>query len=206
MPKSAHLIIHGNGGVEVELVIAYLSDLKLAYESILVFESMISGAQRASREFPFRWYPAAFDLAWSAAPRRAIRHARSWPPTSEEISSLIPRSSQLVVARVQLSSPGFWDVLGKLNPLEVIRQYLNDRHERRKDRDYRESAEKRQLTLENMKRENEVIAGRIKIARELGATDDDLAPLLNEFVYKPLTALDRHQDRGVIEHTEISRE
>lgn len=45
---------------------------------------------------------------------------------------------------------------------------------------------------------------RIKIAKELGATEQDLAPLLNELVFRPLRALDRHQDRGVIEHAEVS--
>ena len=84
----------------------------------------------------------------------------------------------------------------------MIRQYLNDRHERRKDREYRESAEERRLQLENMKLENEVIAGRIEIAKELGATENDLVPLLNEMVNKPLLGLDRHQEKNVIEHAE----
>lgn len=41
------------------------------------------------------------------------------------------------------------------------------------------------------------------MAKELGATDRDLAPLLNELVFKPLTALDRYQDKGVIGPAEI---
>lgn len=120
------------------------------------------------------------------------RHIRDWPPTPEEISSLVPRSDQLVLVAVQLSSPGSWYFLGKLNSLEVIRQYLNDRHTRRQDREYRESAEKGRLVLENLKLENEVISERIRIAKELRATDQGLAPLLNELVYKPLAGLDRH--------------
>ena len=63
-----------------------------------------------------------------------------------------------------------------MNPLEVVRKYLNDRHERRKDRDYRERAEERRLQLENLQTENEVLEQRIKIAKELGATENDLAP------------------------------
>jgi hypothetical protein len=109
-----------------------------------------------------------------------------------------------VLSAVSLTSPGFWDFVGTLNPLEVLRHYLNDRHERRKDRSYRESAEQRRLALENLSLQNKVIAERIRIAKELGATDRDLAPLLNELINKPLTALDRHQDKGIIENTEIS--
>jgi hypothetical protein len=129
---------------------------------------------------------------------------RNWPPSPEEIASLVPNRDRLVIAEVDLHSPGFWNFLGNLNPLEVIRQYINDRHERRKDKSYRESAEARKLELENLKLENEVLRERIKIAKELGATEQDLAPLLNELVFRPLRALDRHQDRGVIERAEIS--
>ena len=48
-----------------------------------------------------------------------------------------------------------------------------------------------------------MISERVRLAKEIGATDRDLAPLLNELIYKPLVALDRYQDKGVIEHAEI---
>lgn len=205
MPEQARLRVHGHGGVEVEFVAAYLADLKHAYESLVVFDSVVDGMRRAAREFPSPLYFATLQYAWPLSSRRGISYMRDWPPTSEGIASLVPRSEQLVLAAVQLRSPGFWDFLGKLNPLEVLRQYLNDRHTRRQDREYRESAEKRRLALENLKLENEVLAERVRIAKEIGATDKDFAPLLNELVYKPLAGLDRHQDRGVIEHAEFPR-
>jgi hypothetical protein len=40
---------------------------------------------------------------------------------------------------------------------------------------------------------------------ELGATERDLAPLLNELVYRPLSALDANQDKNLIEQAEIPR-
>lgn len=203
MPEQARLRIHGQGEVEVELVSSYLTDLKHAYDSILVFESVIDGLRRASREFPFVWYPFNLSFGMPLSLRSAVRRVRGWPPMPEEVSSYVPLSEQLILAGVRLSSPGSWDFLGNLNPLEVIRQYLNDRHERRKDREYRESAEKRRMILENLKLENEVISERVKVAKDLGATDRDLAPLLNELVYRPLMKLDRYQDKGVIEHAEI---
>jgi hypothetical protein len=58
---------------------------------------------------------------------------------------------------VQLTSPGFWDFLGKLMPLETIRQYLNDRHERAKDREYRNEAEEKRLDLENRLLEMKIV-------------------------------------------------
>ncbi len=203
MPEQARLRVHGQGGVEVELVAAYLTDLKHAYDSILLFEATIDGIRRAARDFPFPRYPFGPNFGWIPASRRTGLHARDWPPTAEEIASFVPRSEQLILSAVSLNSPGSWDFLGTLNPLEVLRKYLNDRHERRKDHDYRESAEQRRLALENLILENKVISERVRIAKEIGGTDRDLAPLLNALVYKPLLALDRYQDKGVIENTEI---
>jgi hypothetical protein len=72
-------------------------------------------------------------------------------------------------------------------------------------RKYRESAERRRLILDNLSLENKVISERVRLAKEIGATDRDLAPLLDELVYKPLVALDRYQDEGVVENSEILR-
>ena len=39
--------------------------------------------------------------------------------------------------------------MGALNPLQQIREYLNDRHIRRQDKEFREAAERDRLRLEN---------------------------------------------------------
>ncbi len=127
----------------------------------------------------------------------------SWPPTPETVAPVVPPRHRLVLAAVRLESPGFWEFIGAFNPLEVIRQYLNNRHERRQDREYRESAEARRLELENRVLEKHVIRARIELARSLGATDEDLVPLLNEFVHQPLRRLDRVQDQGAIDTAEV---
>ena len=56
---------------------------------------------------------------------------------------------RLEIRRIQINSPGFWEFLGALNPLQQIREYLNDRHRRRQDHKYREQAERERLMLEN---------------------------------------------------------
>lgn len=203
MPEQARLRVHGQGGVEVALVAAFLTDFRHAYESVLFFEATIDGMSRVARDFPFPMYLLGPDFGWLVTSRRTGLRARYRPLIAEEIASSVPRSEQLVLSAVSLNSPGFWEFLGTLNPLEVLRKYLNDRHERRKDRDYRESAEQRRLILENLSLENKVISERVRLVKEMGATDRDLAPLLNELIYKPLAALDRYQDKGVIEHSEI---
>lgn len=205
MPTQGLLRVHGEGEVELELVIAALSDLRNAYNSIILFESIIDGLERTSRDFHSPRYPFGLYWEWPLARRRGFNSVRDWPPKPNEIASYVPRSEQLVLRAVQLSSPGFWEFLGTLNPLEVLRMYLSDRHERRKDVEYREDAERRKLDLENNILENRVLSERIAIARDLGATNRDLAPLVNDLLYKPLTRLDRSQDRGVIAHAEIPK-
>lgn len=194
MPEQARLKIYGYGEVEVELIIACLSDLKFAYDAISVFILEVDAPRRAERDFPFSRYPF-----W---PGRSGRYFRETPPSSQ-MASFLPRSEHLVLNAVQLASPGFWEFLGSLIPLEVVRKYLSDRHEQRKDREYRESADKRRLRLENLSLENKVIRERIEIAKSLGATDSDLAPLLNSLIFRPLSALDQYQDKGMIEGAEL---
>jgi hypothetical protein len=203
MSKQARLRVHGQGGVEVELTAAYLTDLKHAYDSILYFEASIDGMRRFARDFPFPLYLLGSDFRRPSSSRRAGLGTHNWRPTVREVASFVPHAEQLIFASVGINSPGSWDFIGALNPLEVLRKYLNDRHERRKDHEYRESAEQRRLILENLSLENKVISERVRIAKEIGVTDRDLAPLLNELVFKPLVALDRYQDKGVIGHAEI---
>jgi hypothetical protein len=79
MPQQqGKILVHGQGEVEVELISAYLVGLKHAYDSVLVFESVIDGLKRASREFP--WHPLGMHYGWPLGPRRAVRYVRDWPP------------------------------------------------------------------------------------------------------------------------------
>ncbi len=65
--------------------------------------------------------------------------------------------------------------LGKFNSLETIRLWLNDWHERKKDKSYRNSAEAEALVIANLARQLEMeivrtkaIEGRVKVLKDLG--------------------------------------
>jgi hypothetical protein len=77
--------------------------------------------------------------------------------------------SRLIVSRVVLESPGFWEVFGSLNPLEVLRKYLNDRHERSKDRNYRSDAEHERLAIANA-------LGRLQVVERIAAIEREYGP------------------------------
>ncbi len=106
MPEEGRLRVYGQGDVEVELVVAYLTDLKHAYNSVLVFEATIDGIRRAAREFPFPWFEMGFG--WPV-PRRGVRRTHDWPPTADEVASFVPRKEQIILSAVSLTSPGFWE-------------------------------------------------------------------------------------------------
>ena len=205
MPKLGAARVYSHGEIEVERVIAYLSDFRVAYDSLLAFDIVTARATRALREGP---YPFFVEDGFLRVSGRVVlgRIGRDLRPAAEDIPFLIPQSEQLTLKSVRLESPGFWEFLGSLNPIEVLRKYLNDRHERRKDKAYRETAEERRLGLENLIREEELISARIHNLKELGLTDRDLAPLANQLINRPLIALTKHQDSGVIEYIEVKPE
>jgi len=95
-------------------------------------------------------------------------------------------------------------------PKKAKVQYLNDRHKRRQDREYREQAERERLLLENelirrqiWEKENSVFRERINVLREIGFSDDEIRRLIWVYVSQPLIALGKHQDAGLIENADL---
>lgn len=125
----------------------------------------------------------------------------------EELSadSILP-VYRLVVSKVSISSPGFWEFLASLNPLQQIREYLNDRHKRRQDREYKELSERERLVLENdliqrqiAEKDNAILRDRVQLMRELGFSDDEIRQFVWSQIGRPLAQLGRHQDTRLIE-------
>ena len=192
MPSARNTVLHlpSVGGIEAALVRDLVSAVHDAHSGYVAFDRIVSDLSREYRDFPF--------------PRRYLGLAAPapWYPGFDRFAvadSFVFANERVIVIRVELSSPGFWEFLGALSPLEVIRRYLDDRHRRRQDRAYREAEEERQLGLENDLREIEVIRRRLDLARENGVPESTLQPLLQQLVGRPPEALGTLQDRGVID-------
>lgn len=179
------LRIHGDGDAYVGDVSGFLQALEYAYNSAYVFDSIIEEAEDLYRTGNSPGLPIR-NLLWMAW----------WPPTPEKVAAMVPEADRLRLIGVELHSPGFWDFLGKFIPLETIRLYLNDRHERQKDRQYRSRIEAEKLELENFK-------DKIDVLKQLGATDKDLALLKEQLLAKSLRQLNSYQDNGLILEGEI---
>jgi hypothetical protein len=76
-----------------------------------------------------------------------------------------------------MQGSNFWGFLASISPFESWRKYLMFRHKRAQDHRYREAAEARRLDLENQARELALFEKRVKIAKLLGATKEQLEPL-----------------------------
>jgi len=145
---------------------------------------------------------AALRVFEEYGPPRLWRAAASWGLGAPQLSPSAIAADRLIVHRVVLRSPGFWEFLGTLNPLEVIRKYLNDRHERRKDREYREGAERRRLEIENALGELEVVKEMRHLEERYGS--DAVPPGIRQRVWaaevrEPLEQLGDFEENDMID-------
>jgi len=156
----------------------YLFTLDSCYRHLSAFHEWIDDVTEGEWR---RWGP--FPAFWL-------------PPLSPDV--LAETEPVIRIAAVQLGSPGFWEFLGALNPLETIRKYLVDRNERRKDREWREPLEAERLRLENERLRTQAAAERIQLLHNAGLPRSVIRRAVAAHVIQPLGTLDRFQDVGLI--------
>lgn len=192
--RGSILRIYGNGKVLVEDIYQYLNAVEEAYNSAYVFYKIVEEAQEISNFYGGQQPPIPLkNLLW----------INWWPPNAEKVKSFVPQSDRLKLVGVELHSPGFWDFLGKLNPLEVIREYLKDRHEREKDRTYRNREEEEKLRLENEKARLELIREKLELLKDTGITEEQVAIVAEQLLIEPLRRLNQYQERQIIMGADI---
>jgi hypothetical protein len=185
--QRAILSIQAESGVPLYLVRNLLGAVDAAYNYIYLTFSFLENQGMRAR---------LFEAITSESERRYGR--------------LVPAEDRLILKSVVLHSPGSWDLLGVGKILEQIRLYLNDRNERRKDKEYREPHDRRSVELdERLKeadlaiKETTLLHDRIKLAKEAGATDEEIRLILERFLVLPLSGLDRFQDAGLISEASL---
>ncbi len=218
MPSEKRVLrVHGVAGRLLSETRDCLEAIEHAYNSLYALETTIDSLVRYLRNLEDlfslpRRLLVPLGLGFPFPPILGRPHVPqvSWPPSPSQLASMVLPADRLVFRGAQFESPGFWDIIGTLNPFETLRLYLNDRHERRRDKDFRNEQVRRKFNQEERAREahlqwmeDSALIRRIEEARRLGATERDIAPLLNELLHRPLRNVAHYQDGGLVEHAEL---
>ncbi|MFD3499840.1 hypothetical protein [Streptomyces sp. NPDC058678] len=123
--------------------------------------------------------------------------------TGDYIPDYLATTHRLVFMSAHVDSPGVWEFLGVLNPLQQIREYLNDRHERKKDYSYRNETEKRQLVAAATKAEVDAVSDFVALLLQAGYSEAEIRQRLEEKFFQPMRQLESFQDRGLIVEPEV---
>ena len=194
LEESGRLKIFAERGGSIAEISAFLSDLQNAYLALYKIHHLWL-PNRIGRRFPLAIW---FELGFPFSGIGQMDHVRL------EVDTL-PPNAILTLESVRIESPGFWEFLASLNPLQQIREYLNDRHHRRQDREFREDSERKRLELENERIQRQVdemnianLREAINILREVGYGDDEIRRFTWMNIGEPLVRLGRHQDTNLI--------
>jgi hypothetical protein len=195
--KGGSLRIKGLRSGTVTEITSFLNDMESAYNSLYSFNLTISRWHSARRYWRRHIGPEEFFGLGFPFDNGAV-HSADYP------EKILPEY-HLELNRVSIQSMGFWEFVGGLNPLQQLREFLNDRHERRKDYEYRELAERERLRLDNellqkqiLEKENSILREQLSIMREVGLGEVEIRQLVWSRIGTPLSQLGRHQDRGLI--------
>ena len=173
---------------DIRDIIRYLQYLEKAYNHLYAFDFIISDAKRRHKKLN--------ESQFSSKPVRTI-------PSIRKPEVVVLPDDRIRLTSIVIKSPGFWEFLGNINPLEVLRKYLCDRHERKKDEAYRNQQEKERGELENEKLRTQVVQEKVKVLKELGVPEEKIRRAVFEHVIKPLGELDAIQDKGLVVDAEI---
>jgi hypothetical protein len=181
-------------------VISLLTDLEAAYDSLYAFEAIVDSlyqhvyAVRDQKRYD--WSDILFRN------RKGLGSVYGFLPSLYDlvadinIGRIVLPEHRLQINKVSFQSPGFWEFLGSMNPMQQIREYLKDAHERDKDRLYRIDQERRSGELEIQHKQNELINQRIDTLKKLGYSEIEIREFIAVMVHEPLAKLDKYKDSG----------
>jgi len=173
------LKIEARRGAKVKEIAEFLTSLEEAYNNLYVFDFYVSNREDLFRK-PSYYPPREYSVPF------------------EQIRGLVLPEDELRLDSVVIESPGLWEFLGALNPIETIRKYLNDRHERKKDAEFRNEHERKKGELEIEKLKTQVFKDRVEALKEAGFGKEEIRRMIVEHGANPLQSLDEFQDSKLI--------
>ncbi len=193
MPERGVVKLNIQRGAGIAEFASFLVDLENAYLALRLLPTIDS-----ARHFTRRWH---FLVDYQGVDPSTLRY-RHWPEISGR--EIYPKD-QLEITRINIQSPGWIELLGSLNPLQQIREYLKDRHDRTKDRAWRGETEKERALLENDILRNQaeherinVISAFSELLEHVGFSSEERQRAVWERLGPPMMRLANHQDTGLL--------
>lgn len=154
----------------------------------------------------------AWHLIFEQATGGNLDIMANWPRSRRSLRR-IPKPDQIVLpedrlylAKIEIASPGWIELIGALNPLETLRKILQDRHTRRQDREYRESAEAEKLAIENRQRRVQLAKDEYELLKRMNFPEDKIRVVLTAHIFEPAERLERVVDAGLIDSAKVVEE
>ncbi len=189
-----------------------LTDFENAYNSIYAFDFLVdtlsNGQDRRLRllderfhnwrkywkefsmrkDFPYDHF--MFELFWDRHLHRADESTLNLLELQGkiDIDKIVLPADSLIISKVNIQSPGFWEFLGSANPLTFIREFI-------KDLSYRNRQEKELGELK-------ILQEKIATLKQLGYSDIEIRQLTTAMVTEPLKKIGNHKDSGLIDGLE----
>ncbi len=191
--------LFGNGEIPAEYASLVLKYISSAYHGLLILDLL-------SKQSKDVLYAVSYNLEYDIKYEVWTSSYLLEQNTDNSILSKLKQfeTNSLELKGVVLQSPGFWEFIGKINPLEVIRQFLNDRHQRQKDREYLNKLEQERLSIENKILRTKLIKEVISSAKEAGVSESEIAKLIRDNAIVPLLRLESLQDSQLISYAKIA--
>ncbi len=180
------------GGCALHELEELLRDIRVAYEAILASEALALDPHGESRRYH--------------------HHLREM---HDAVAENLRPAERLILKRIVINSPGLLEVIGRLNPLETIRQFLDDRRRatlaerafdkaQREDEQFRNPIEQAKAVLEVESMKTRVATERAKLLADIGFSQDELRPYIVEVISQPLDRLQVHQASGRLECNSVT--
>ena len=217
MEQTERLKIKAENLGNIENIIEFLTDLEFAYNSLYTFDFMIASFEaqwqrdaitvrerlsylRELRKEFDKGYPdfllfEFFENYWLSG---RTRNGVSEFQQQLKSKNVILPGDRLKISKINIQSPGSWEILGISKIIKQIREYIKDRHERQKDRNFRTNQEDVRGNIELYQKKEEWVQQRIETLRKLNYTESEIRQMIAVFVDQPLEQLGRHQDTGLI--------
>lgn len=151
-------------------------------------------------EFNEAYTAIRFFLRRLAGNDQSLNDLLNFPPPNP-----LPTLAQPVMGAASFNSPGFWEAIASWNPLKVMCDYLEQRHERKKDNNYRNAIEQELGELEIVAKRNEVLAQQVETLKRSGFSDQEIKELMSKYIANSLENLGKRVDSGQITRIEADK-